>query len=159
MLNVNVMLKLKEGRGFTLTEVLITLVIISILSAIAVPMYTSQVKKAYRSDAKSALVQLASAMERFRTVNNTYVGTTAVPTGGAPLSSVFPSIVPLDAAAGKEMYNLTISDLDVLTYTLTATPIAGRRMDEGSGNGVFTLEANGIKTYTKNGTVQRNWDD
>ena len=155
------MLSLKQGRGFTLTEVMITLVIISVLSAIAVPMYTSQVKKAYRADAKSALVQLASAMERFRTVNNTYVGTTATTAGGAPIAAVFPSIVPLDATAANALYNLTITNISASGYTLTATPIGGSRMDEGTGNGVFTLAATGAKTYkSKNSaTPQNNWDD
>lgn len=148
----------RRARGFTLTELMITLVIISVLSAIAVPMYTSQVKKSYRSDAKSALVQLASAMEKYRTVNNTYVGTTVSPSGGAPIATLFPSTAPLNGAA---LYNLTITAASATGYTLTATPIVGSRMDEGTGNGVFTLSSSGLKTYKgKNSTTtQNNWND
>jgi len=50
-------------RGFTLIELVVTMVIIAILAAIAIPSYTSYVRKGRRTDAKSALLD---RVRRFR---------------------------------------------------------------------------------------------
>lgn len=67
---------LRPARGFTLVELMIVVVIISILAAIAYPSYLSQVRKSYRADAQADLMELASFMERYFTQNSTYVGAT-----------------------------------------------------------------------------------
>ncbi len=61
--------------GFTLVELLVTVVIASILLAIAVPSYTTQVRKSRRTEARSALLDLASREERYLSLNNAYTNT------------------------------------------------------------------------------------
>ena len=61
-------------KGFTLVEVMIVVAIIAILAAIVIPSYQSAVRKAHRTDAKTALATIAQLMERYNTQNNTYVG-------------------------------------------------------------------------------------
>ena len=63
-----------RSRGFTLIEVMMTVVIIGILAAIAYPAYQDQVRKGRRADAMAQLLTLAQAYERFYTSNNTYAG-------------------------------------------------------------------------------------
>ena len=58
--------------GFTLVELMITIVVGAILVSIAVPAYTSQVRKTRRTDARTAILDLASREERYFTVNNGY---------------------------------------------------------------------------------------
>lgn len=58
--------------GFTLIELLITLAIIGILATIAYPVYTDQVRKARRTDAKSVLLQAANRQERYYTGHHAY---------------------------------------------------------------------------------------
>lgn len=60
---------MKSNRGFTLVELMVVVVIIGILAAIAIPNYQEYLRKARRSDAKSALLATAQAMERFYTEN------------------------------------------------------------------------------------------
>lgn len=51
-------------QGFTLLEMLITIIIIGILAAIAIPNYQAQVQKTRRSDARIGLVETAQKLER-----------------------------------------------------------------------------------------------
>lgn len=136
-----------KSTGFTLIELMIVVAIIAIVGSFAGSMYTSQVKKAYRADAKSALVQLAGEMERYRTENNTYAD--AALAGGTG-TVIFTATAPVQS--NTPIYNLTLSDLGANTYTLTATPISGARMD---GDGVYTLAHTGATTYS--GTVNDDW--
>jgi type IV pilus assembly protein PilE len=54
----------ERTRGFTLVEVMITVVIIAILAAIAYPAYNAHVQKARRADATTALLGAAQQLER-----------------------------------------------------------------------------------------------
>lgn len=58
--------------GFTLIELMITVAIVAILAAIAVPAYSKYVLRAGRTEAISALQQLAAAQERYRLDHNKY---------------------------------------------------------------------------------------
>lgn len=58
--------------GFTLLELMITLVIVAILAAVAIPSYQQYVTKARRTDATTALLQLAAAQEKYFLSNNQY---------------------------------------------------------------------------------------
>ena len=59
-------------QGFTLIELMVVAAVIAILTTIAVPMYTKQIRESRRADAKTALLDLASREERYFTVNNAY---------------------------------------------------------------------------------------
>jgi type IV pilus assembly protein PilE len=87
-------------RGFTLVELMITVVIVSILASIAIPSYTSYIQRSRRTDAKSTLLNLASLEERYFSTNNTY---TNVPANlGYPVGTATPFVV------GSGYYNITI---------------------------------------------------
>jgi len=62
----------RNSSGFTLVELMITVVIATILVTVAVASYTSQVRKSRRTDAKTALLDLAGRQESFFSVNNSY---------------------------------------------------------------------------------------
>jgi type IV pilus assembly protein PilE len=58
--------------GFTLVELMIACVILAIIVGIAVPSYQAQVRKAHRTDARNALLDIAAREERFLSVANAY---------------------------------------------------------------------------------------
>jgi prepilin-type N-terminal cleavage/methylation domain-containing protein len=55
--------RLKEESGFTLIEILIVIVILTVLAAIALAMFTTQKDKGHDADAKSNAAGLAAAMK------------------------------------------------------------------------------------------------
>jgi type IV pilus assembly protein PilE len=61
-----------KNRGFTLIELIVALVIAAILAAVAVPSYLNYTRKSHRTEAKTALLNIAALEERYYSVNNTY---------------------------------------------------------------------------------------
>ena len=72
----------KESKAFTLIEVLMTLVIIGILSAIALPNYFNQVQRAKQNEAVSTLAQIQNTLAAYIDEFN------KIPTGWAELNDI-----------------------------------------------------------------------
>lgn len=67
------MVSMKKSRGFTLIELMITVVVIGVLSAIAFPSYTESVRKSKRAEGRTAMMEVLQQQERYMTQNNTYL--------------------------------------------------------------------------------------
>jgi type IV pilus assembly protein PilE len=63
---------MRTQKGFTLIELIVAMVVAAILAAIAIPAYSNYVRKAHRTEAKNALLDLASLEERFFSTQNQY---------------------------------------------------------------------------------------
>ncbi|MDB5855903.1 MAG: hypothetical protein JWR22_3944 [Herminiimonas sp.] len=59
--------------GFTLVELMVVAVIVSLLAALAIPNYTRYTRKAARAQAKSVMLDTAQRQERYYTNNGTYL--------------------------------------------------------------------------------------
>lgn len=58
-------LMLRRARGFTLIELMITVVIIAILASVAYPSYTESVRKSKRASAKARMSEVAGRLQQF----------------------------------------------------------------------------------------------
>jgi len=133
---------MKRQHGFSLIELMIVVAIAAIIAAFAYPSYLEQIRKTRRADCSGALVSLASAMERYQTMNNSYLAAAAsAASTGAP--AIFPTSCPVDG--GVATYNLTISAATASTYTLQAAPTGPQTGDKC---GTFTLNSRGVKGIT-----------
>ena len=64
--------RLSRISGFTLTELMIAVAIVAILTMVAYPSFMSSVRKSKRTDAHSALTRTAGNLERFFSTNVSY---------------------------------------------------------------------------------------
>jgi type IV pilus assembly protein PilE len=62
----------RSGRGFTLIELVIAMVIGSVLLALAFPSFMSSLRKSRRSEAVAALTAMQQEQERWRSNNQSY---------------------------------------------------------------------------------------
>ena len=136
---------MNRRRGFSLLELMIAVAIVGIIASIAYPSYMQYVTKSRRADAQAALVSFAGAMERFFTVNSTYVGTASGSVPAPPKSSVFPSEAPLDGS--DKYYDLKIAAVSSSGFSITAAP---KNAQSGDSCGTLTLDHTG--TRGKSGT-------
>lgn len=66
------MLNIDGQSGFTLSEVLITIVIVGILSSIALPNFLTQIRRTRQNEAATTITQLQSTIISYADENGTY---------------------------------------------------------------------------------------
>lgn len=66
---------IRKQKGLTLVELMVVVAVLSIIAAVAYPLYTTQMQKIRRADAKTALAAIALAQERYYTANGGYAAT------------------------------------------------------------------------------------
>lgn len=129
-------MKKPGANGFTLMEVMITVVIIGILAAIAYPSYTNYVTAARRSDATINLTRIAALQEKFFTRCGRYADNligTPIPCGPAPATAIFDAGLAAGGVTRDGYYTLTA------TVTPGPPPLGGGAGAPGGGG--FTLTA------------------
>ncbi len=93
--------------GLTLIELMVTLVILSILTAIVYPLYQNQVRKARRVEAKSTLMGIALAEERLLTTSGVY-GSAA--TLGTEYTELLDRMTDVDKTPGPDFYDIKVTN-------------------------------------------------
>jgi len=115
-------------RGFTLIELMITVAVIGILTAIALPSYTSHIRKSHRADAQSALMNIASREQQMLLDTRAY-------------SNTLTSTVPANVNAHYTV-NIAVGTGVAPTFTATATPTGNQAADQC---GTLSIDQTGNK--------------
>lgn len=138
---------MKQDKGFTLIELMITVAIVAILATVAYPAYQEQVRSTRRADCTGTLMNLAGAMERYYTTNNNYTGATAAAVLGT-------AQCPIDGGAAT--YNLAVAST-ASTFTLTATRTGAQAGDRCGDLTLTNTGLKGISNATAGLTAQDCW--
>lgn len=117
----------KYIKGFSLVELMIATAIVAILAAIAYPSYMSYVRKSNRTDAKTELFDIAQRLQKCFTTYGRFNDP-----NGENLCPVFESLTngPTYKTPGRGLYEITISNVNPTTYTLTATAVTPPQLDD-----------------------------
>lgn len=129
-------------RGFTLIELMITIAIVAILAAIALPSYDRFVKRTRRADGHELMMRIAAAEERFYTNRNTYSDDIATDLGLSDTSEKGHYVVAAALGAGGQ------------TYVLTATPQNNQSTDKCAN---LTINNVGFKDWSGDDSNGKCW--
>jgi type IV pilus assembly protein PilE len=131
------LIKRRPQRGFTLIEMMVTVVIVSILATIAIPNYRDFVTRGRITEATTALGDMRSQMEKYYMDNRTYLN------AGACAVSAY--MTAYNAVASNK-FNLSPKvACTANTYTLQADgvgPMAGY---------TYTIDQQNVKATTGTG--------
>jgi type IV pilus assembly protein PilE len=101
-----------KQNGFTLVEVLIVVVVLSIIASVAFPLYDEYVNSSRRAEGQAFAMDIASRQERFYTQNGVFTST--ITAGGLNLP---------DNLSQNDAYTAAVvTENDDTTYEITVTP-------------------------------------
>ncbi|WP_114239463.1 type IV pilin protein [Dyella sp. C9] len=129
-------MKSSSTRGFSLIELLVTVIILSVLAAIAIPSYWQYVTRGRRTDATRALQDVASREESYFFSNSAYTSSpTALGISSPTMYSPF--------------YTVSVVSASTTAYVAQAVPISTQAKDTACA----TLSINQAGSQMTTGTA------
>ncbi|MFC1592497.1 type IV pilin protein [Candidatus Omnitrophota bacterium] len=125
-----------KTKGFTLVEILVTVAVVTMLAALAIPNLLRSMLNANEANARATLKTISNACETFAAASQGLY-----PTAMDVLTGIPPPYLSEDyTLATRHGYNFDCDTLQVSGYSCTATPLACNR----TGNQTFTTTTGGV---------------
>jgi type IV pilus assembly protein PilE len=148
-----------RAGGFSLIELMVVVTIASILFAIAVPSYVTFIRQSRRTEAKTAVLDLAGREERYLSTNpaayTTVPGNLGYAAFGIPIGSGYYSLAVCTVPPAASCPPSAIATAPA--YTVTATPVAGQSQANDAQCTSFSVDSAGQQFATGNQTAAFCW--
>ena len=132
----------KINGGFTLIELMVTLVVLSILVAIAYPSYSAFTARSQRATAKTELTRIAQLQERFFIDNRTYATLAQLGFAG---NTVGVNRNGTEVAVGAGIYNVTITPAPTAINFIVQATATGTQISD-TGCTTLSISAIGVQS-------------
>jgi len=136
----------KNNTGFSLMELLVTIVILGILASIAYPTYTEQIRKSRRADAKAALLELSQRQENFYVDNNKYAGALSELLGKSSGVVGGFTVTGTTALSKDKYYEISIEEAGARSFIMNAEPATNSPQEQDTACIKMTINSAGQKT-------------
>ena len=121
----------RRASGFTLIELMVVVALIAVLVSIAVPGYSAQIRRANRTEAKTALLGVASAQERFLFSYGRYSTSLTGARGGGRNSGLALKDTTRSDDQDSAYYDMALDvDNGGMAYVVSAAPQGSQAVDE-----------------------------
>ncbi len=126
--------QVKKEKGFTLIELMITVMVIGILVGIAIPAYQDYIEEARRSQAQVKMLSLSQDLERFYNVRMTYTG-----------FNIEPGDLIIPRGSLEPFYELEIvTASNGQSFEIISTPRGAQSRDEC---GALSVNSMGVRSH------------
>ncbi|VTU38517.1 Pilin [Variovorax sp. PBS-H4] len=122
---------MRKQHGFTLIELIITVAVVAILAAIALPSYQQYVIRSKRSAAQAQMMDIANRQQQYLLANRAYADKAALEAGGYSLPPEVSSVYD---------YRITLGTGTAPSFLVTFDPKGSQRSDV-----TLTLNNEGLK--------------
>jgi len=149
----------RPAGGFTLIELMVVVAIATILFAIAIPSYTSYIRQSRRTEAKTAVLDLAGREERYLSTNPAAYTDVPANLGYTGFGAGNP--------IGSGYYYLTVCSPATVTcapnppaapsYSIMATPVATQSQANDAQCTSFSVDSTGQQFATGAGGTAYCW--
>ena len=135
----------RRTSGFTLIELMITVAVVGVLSAVAYPAYQDSIRKGRRADARALLQAAGLAQEKYRLNNATFASATTDLAPPCPTSG--------NCNSEQTYYRLaTPTGVSATGYTLTANAVAASQTADTGCTAITYAVSGSTITYGPSNT-------
>lgn len=131
-----------RSAGFTLVELMIVVAIATILALIAIPAYNQQIRESRRTEARTAVLELASREEKYYSTANVYATLPAQLGYSTDANATFPQ-----STGAYYQIDVTVP-ADGQSFLITASPPAGSPQLSDTQCTSFSVTQTGVETAT-----------
>lgn len=138
----------KRYTGFTLIELMITVAIVAIIAAIAIPSYDIYIRRADLSTAQQEMLKVAALLEKHRSRNFSYDGfilrdpvLNQGPYADVDNATKTMLLLPLNTSSGNQKFTLTL--------TVNSQVWSFKAVSQSQRNYSLLLTSTGLKCKTK----------